>query len=178
MATSRTLGEIAATASNSPAGRLTNVAIAEMLTLLVSAVGSMRISASAETTIATVNVAIKAAGTTLLNADSQLMDMPAVNRLRYTGANDKLFKIDAHASLTVATDTEDVAIYIALNGTIVAASLMQINSLTGALVKTLSTSLTLLMSTNDYVELWVMNETDDANLTVEGMVMSAIGVTL
>lgn len=129
--------------------------------------GGFYVSTAAETSISTVNTPVKAAGTTtttqLDNFDTNSLD----NRLRYTGSITRSFQVVCSVSMTTASNNKVTAIYIAKNGSVETASEIQRLVGTGSDVGALATSTYLTLATNDYVELWVENQTDATNMTVE-----------
>tara|TARA_Y100000310_G_scaffold109018_1_gene107386 strand:+ start:1355 stop:2590 length:1236 start_codon:yes stop_codon:yes gene_type:complete len=136
---------------------------------------SMSMTTPAETTIVTVSTGgptgdnyVKAAGTTTQGALSGSFDH-SDNRLKYTGTRPSTFIVNVTTSTTSAGADKELGYKIAVNGTpndesysvrkqVVAADLGS-----GALQCLVS------LTTNDYVELFVANETDDTNLTIEAM---------
>ena len=127
------------------------------------------------TATATVNVAntpIKAAGTT---SSMQLADfsMPLSNRLTYTGADTRTFEIrfDGSVSKGVGGATQSLN-YIYRNGTLVTGAITGRTISSASDIGAFSISAQVIMTTNDYIELWLEDDTGD-DLTIEYGVLSA-----
>jgi hypothetical protein len=138
--------------------------------------GGMYLSSTAETSISTVSSGgltgdnyVKAAGTTTISGVEQRFDMPQSNRIRYTGDT----TVDVFASVTVgmtaAGNNKVFGFKIAKNGTPIDASYVPRSVGTGTDVGALPLQVATTMGTNDYLELFVGNETDATNVTVESM---------
>lgn len=169
--TQRTIPALLTLLADNTAGDISPQDIRDMLVTLVPGLGTIYISTPTETTVAAANTPLKAAGTTTLLATAQNFTMPANNRLTYTGTPDVLANVSISISMTAAANNKVVTMYVAENGTPVAASAVERKVGTGADVGALSVQYALTLSTNDYVELFVENNTDDTNLTIENMVM-------
>lgn len=129
--------------------------------------GCIYISSSAATTISVAGTYVKAAGTTTLAASSADVDMPTDNRLRYTGAPDKVFLIAAPISSTCAASNQVLAYAIGKNGTPDTSTQIKRKIGTGSDVGAMAVGTVLTLSTNDYVELFVANDTTTGNVTVD-----------
>lgn len=138
--------------------------------------GSMYFSSSAETTISVANTFYKAAGTTTdvnLHRFSGKTALAVDNRLKYTGTPDVHIHGACSFSVSVASGTNklvEVGIWhwddSAASGSILAHSIIETNQTTTA-VQSSASHFDLVMSTNDYIELHVSNETDTVNVTVQ-----------
>lgn len=158
-----------------PEGSIDPQDMRDLIVSLVPGYGSMYISSSAETTIALVNTPVKVAGTT--TAGAKLRDITHTNgRLTYTGAPIRAFIIDVALSLIVAANNKVMAIYIAKNGTPVAASEQHRKAGTGADVGNASMVVEVELNTDDYIEVFIENTTDDTNATIEHMNVVARGL--
>ena len=134
---------------------------------------------SGNTTATTITVAgtyYKVSGTTTANS---LMDFTASNnRLTYTGTSDKYFRVVVNPlSMISAGNNVIVACKIAKNGTVIGHPMTRKIG-TGADVGAGTVSFDVSLSTNDYVELFVTNETSTATVTIEDMYLSVTQVSL
>ena len=130
--------------------------------------GGFSITTSAETTISTVDTPVKAAGTTATFLLSNFDDNGGTdNRLRYTGTETKTFRVDCTVSMTAASNNQNIGLYIAENGTVIANSEVRRFVSGGTDVGAASVSTLVSLATNDFIELWVENQTSTANMTVE-----------
>ena len=107
--------------------------------------------------------AVLVAGTWVEQRISQFTTT-AAGRVTYKGGKDLTAPIDVIATLDTPT-ADTVALYIALNGTPIAAT--GISQLLEAADKgTVSTMWQLTLSTNDFIEVFVENQTDATDITV------------
>ena len=115
------------------------------------------------TTIASVDTPVKVAGTTLVGASIALFTH-ADNRLTYTGPTTHEFMVTAVGAVTAANN-KALGIYIAKNGTPIGESEMYVTGAGTTALVNWSTQHLVEMATNDYVEIWVENETDATDVT-------------
>lgn len=134
--------------------------------------GYMTMQANATaTTIGATNTPTKVAGTTTLASISQKFSH-SDNRLTYTGALSRSFKITAVASLA-SGNNQVIGMYIAKGGTAQTASTgLTTTSGVGKAENALSQLIVELL-TNEYVEVFVSNETAVTNITVAYMSVTA-----
>ncbi len=157
------------------AGSISEQDMRDLIVSLIPGYSSMYISSSAETSIAGVNTPVKVAGTTTEGA--KLRDFTHTNgRLTYTGAPIRAFIITAALSFTVAANSKVIAFHIAKNGTPIAASEQHRKAGIGADVGSTTVLVEVELNTDDYVELFVENTTDDTNATVLFMNMELRGL--
>ncbi len=133
---------------------------------------SYYLSAIAETSIGTVNVAVKAAGTTLSDG---LVDftMPENNRITYTGALTRHVHTAVSLSVSAASNNKIFNICLALNGVPLVRTKQTRKMTTSSDIGSLTLLVALDLSTDDYLEVWVENITDDTNITIESMYLTA-----
>ena len=136
------------------------------------------ISATAETSIATQNVFVKAAGTTTLSPESHNWTMPADNRLTYGGTSPRVVHLACSLSMTTAGNNKLVRITIAKSGTISPGSEVQRFVSTGADVGSTALHAMFRVDPGDYVEVWVANGTDNTNMTLETMNLFVMSMPL
>lgn len=132
--------------------------------LLARAYGSMYVSTSAPTTIVTPGTFAKAAGTTT-ELTLNDFDMPASNRLRYTGSGTLLCVVEATVSMTAGANNQLVCWRIAKNGVTIEHSEVERKVGTGADVGALAVMAEAELVNGDYVELHCTNETSTATVT-------------
>lgn len=138
--------------------------------------GSFSTNVAAATTL-TQNVYSKMAGTTtaggLLN-----FDMPVDGRLRYTGVPDRHMHIAVTTSFTCANNNKVIGLKIAKNGVVLDSTIARRKVSTGADIGSTALHGDVMMSTNDYLELFLTNETDSTNATIENIYFFAIGMLM
>lgn len=131
-------------------------------------IGFMTLNGNATaTSIATQGVAVKAAGTTALQAITQKFSHTS-NRLTYAGAITRDFKITVSASITSGNNNV-IGNYIAKNGTVVANSEIYITTNAGGRAENVTIQTVVSLATDDYVEFFVENDTGTTNITVTDM---------
>lgn len=122
---------------------------------------------STATTISVAGTAVKIAGTTTANTINQKFTH-SDNRLTYVGAKTGVWKIDSPVSFT-SGNNKRIGFYIAKNGTVIPTSEMYRTTSGTSAAASLSVQALVQLSTNDYIELWVENETDTTSVTVIAM---------
>ena len=159
------------------AGAITAEDIRDLLVSLAPSHGAFSINVPAATTIAVAGTYVKAAGTTSLDVDAEDFDddSPTDNRLRYTGAPDRHVNVIATISTTSASSNQVLGFKLALNGVVIDDSVSRRKQGTGSDIGSVTLSAHVDMSTNDYIELWVTNETSTGAVTVEEIHMMATG---
>lgn len=170
-----TYGEISAGSGFSGAGTYVNGTFGDLWKIDArgldrlgdsTAVGSLYVSTPAETSIATVNTPVKVAGTTTLVESVRVDDDSSTNnRLKYTGLKTRNFTITSAISTTSASSNKEFTWYVAVNGTVDTASGIRRKQGTGSDVGALALNWIEELSTDDYIEIWVENNTDDTNVT-------------
>ena len=133
-------------------------------------------TATAATTISVKATAYKAAGTTTLSTTPAAVHftMPANNRLTYTGATTATAFISAVLSCTTAGANDLLGFHIAKSGTVVHSSHIDRFVGTGTDQGAVAVQLLCSLAPNEYVEVWVENESAAADITVEHMSLVAI----
>jgi len=139
------------------------------------ATGLIYISSSAATTIGGAGTFVKAAGTTtsiFLNRCT----MPADNRLTYTGTPTVNGIAFASASISCGSASQEFGIRIAENGSTLATTDNRTWGATASQKHSISTWGYAALATNDYLEVFVCNETGANNITVNTMLFGFIGL--
>lgn len=153
--------------------------IRDVLLSVVPCHGRLHISTPAATTIGdTVNFFKVAGATTGGNLFN--MDMPADNRLRYLGEPDIHVHVAVSLGLTTAASNVVVGARVGKNGdpteSNAVASNIEWKIGTGADVRSTSIHYDGMMSTNDYLEVFVKNSTSATNITVPHMYFFVLGM--
>lgn len=118
---------------------------------------------NAVTTPVLVSTPTKALGTTTANPISQRFSFTD-NRATYSGALTRDFEVEAWASLT-SNNNNVLRLYIAKNGTAITTSFAEGTANAGGRAEGLVTASVVELDTNDYVEIFVSNETGPNNVT-------------
>ena len=173
--TQRTKSALATLFADNSSGDISPQDLRDFLETMHLDYGVSYISSSAETTIATVDVFVKAAGTTT--------SIPTRNfthntgRLTYNGTPTITAFAVCSFSMTAASNSKEIDFEIAQNGTVIANSLIRRKVGTGTDIGAASVQAFIpALATNDYIELWVANHTDNTNVTVELCHLMVVGL--
>ena len=171
----KTHAQLTALLADNSSGDISPQDIRDMLESLVPAFGSFSLSAAVETSIATVSTPVKCAGTT--TAHTTPRDFTHTNgRLTYTGPTDQHLHVASTISFMTAGSNKVISFYLAKNGSVIAGSKTSRKIGTGSDVGSIALHWDLMVSENDYVEIWVENETDNTNLTASTLYLFALGM--
>lgn len=119
------------------------------------------------TVISGSGVPAKVLGTTTPNAINQKFSHTN-NRLTYTGGLIRDFQVSVTTSLTSGNNNV-IGVYVAKNGTIITESEMYGTTSSAGRAESITCQTILEMQENDYIEIWVENNTSSQNITVEYM---------
>ncbi len=117
------------------------------------------------TTIATQGTPVKVAGTWVVQTESNFTGN-TTGRLTYNGSTTEV--VSASVSITfshAAGGTDDLAVYIAKNGSVITASKLT-RAVTGSARGNVGTFFNVSMDNSDYLEVFVANDSDTNNITV------------
>jgi hypothetical protein len=117
------------------------------------------------TDVVTVAVPLKIAGTTASSAITQKFSLTS-NRATYTGGITRDFKVTAVASLTASAQNLQIGFYVAKNGTVLDESEMYVTTNASARAESVAIQTITELATNDYVEIFVENDTSNTDVTV------------
>lgn len=147
-------------------GREGHTYVEDILESLAPSYGGIYVSSSAETTIAAQSTYVKAAGTTAsLGITPRNVTEATTNRLTFTGASPRIFLVIATVNTLVATATQLNGVKIAKNGTVIDASEVKDYQAVAAEDQALTAMTLVSLSSTDYVEVFLGNHTDTANMT-------------
>ncbi len=139
--------------------------------------GGFYITTPIATPIAEAGTFVKALGTTTITMLNG-MTMPISNRLVYTGAPDRSFHISASMSFTSLGANDNVSLAIAKNGSVLDHSELTRFLASGNDQGSTSVHADAVLSTNDYFELFVTNEDDTMNFTMQQAYLFALGIII
>ena len=177
--TERTVATLLATnfVDGQAAGSITPQDMRDLIVSLTHQYGDGYISTPAATTISTINVWVKVAGTTTIGSNVRNVSMPANNRLRNDGDQTRIFRVTATLNYITAGANKEIGFGIGLNGTVQANTEIRDDHLVAANERTMMVQGLVSVAAASYVEAMVVNRTDTDNVTVNKMVMHAIGLT-
>ena len=147
-----------------------------IISLLVSH-GSFVIDVPAATTIAVAGTYVKAAGTTTFDAgpDDFSDDSGTDNRVKYTGLPTRHATVDATISYTCASSNQIIGIKLAINGVAIDGSETRHKIGTGSDLVSVALSAHIDIDTDDFLEIWLTNETTTASVTIENLHVMVTG---
>lgn len=135
------------------------------------------------TAIAAANTPVKAAGTTLVNnsplsVNAVDFDMPANNRVRYIGTSTIAVGVNYAISATSATANQTFGFYLYKNGVNIGLGFKQESTMSTATTsRTGATAYGFVeMATNDYLEVFVENQTAANAITVRQLQITVGGL--
>ena len=126
------------------------------------------LSSSATTAISTVNTPVVVNGS-FTAAEASLFTTNVNGRITYNGVRQHNSDITASITFKSASGTHDFTFYTAKNGVVISGSgVMQ--EVTATTTANVSLIWDLPLNTNDYVEIWVENNDNSNNVTIENIV--------
>ncbi len=128
--------------------------------------GNMYITVPVATTFASAATPVKALGTT---ASSNLYRVthPTNNRLTYVGSKTRAFMISSSMSITQPNSNRYFSFYIAKNGVVIPESRQDVKVVNSTDQVSLTLSCWATLAPNDYVEVWVENQSAITTLTIQ-----------
>jgi hypothetical protein len=132
------------------------------------------------TTVPGANTWVKISGASSVNPGSyQFSDGGTSNRVTYTGVSPKLFHITCNISVKSNTSGSNIKAVLFKNGLALSSALSQV-TLTGGTNDIISLPLQGLtcLYPNDYLEIWITDTGNAADLTITDLSMMAIGLSM
>lgn len=133
--------------------------------------GNMYITTAVQTVISSTGVPVKVLGTTTA-ASLFRMTSPSNNRLTYTGSKTRSFQVICSLTAIQPSTNKYFSFYIAKNGVILPESRQEVKLVNSTDQGPVTLSCRVSLAPNDYIEVWVENETSNTNLTVQTMNLS------
>ncbi len=158
------------------AGSITPQDLRDLIISVAPDFGGMYISTSVETVISTVDVAVKALGTTTVSPQVRGITMPVNNRLLHDDDATRQFMIEASFSITTVSNNIILGIGIAKNGVYDVTSEVRMKTgSSGSDIVMGSLSVHEELEGTDYIEVFLVNRTDNSNIELEYMSMNVTG---
>jgi hypothetical protein len=120
------------------------------------------------TNIVTLEVPVKINGVTTANSINQKFTHTN-NRATYVGAINRSFKVTATLSVTSTSSNDQIGFYVAKNGSVIPDSEMYVTTNTNSRAESVTIQTITNLVTNDYVEIWVENDTDASDVIITFM---------
>lgn len=172
--TQRSLAELIALLPNNTSGLISPEDVRDMLVSLAPIHGSYSRLVTAPTTVSVAGDYVKAAGTTTPGTLHDLT-MDQDNRLTFVGASPRHFHVLASISMTCDGINKVLGLKLAKNGVPLDFSVVRRSVGTGLDVGALSLQGDMTLVENDYVEVWLTNETSATDVTIEEIHLHAAG---
>jgi len=122
------------------------------------------VGSSSATTITTQGAAVKIAGTTSSGPNVAKFLQNTANRAEYAGNISSFFEVSVTAALSSGSNNE-IAIYVALNGSVIASSEMRATANGGGRAESIATYGVAQLTPGDYVEVFVANLSSTTDIT-------------
>lgn len=159
------------------AGSITPSDMRDYIDSVVMPFGSLSMTTPAATTVSVAGTYVKAAGTTTISSTvEEVSDGSVNNRLIYTGTPDRHFMIEASVSMTTASNSQIVGMKIAKNGTVLDDTIVRRKVGTGSDLGAAGVQGDVQLSTNDFIELWITNESSASTVTIETLNLFIAGI--
>jgi len=132
-----------------------------------------------ETAISSAGAFVKANGTSIgtLSDPYKVDTTTTPNKLIYTGVSERHFQIMGVTSMTVVSGgNQDLAAVLYYNGAPMLDTETHTTSKTAGDLVTLTCHGDIVMSTNDYIELWVTNDSSTSNVIVKDFYLFMAGM--
>lgn len=133
--------------------------------------GNMYVTVPVATIFASTGVAVKALGTTV-STNLYRMTHPTNNRLTYTGSKTRSFSISSSLSITQPSTNRYFSFFIAKNGVIIPESRQDVKVVNSTDQVSLTLTCRATLAPNDYVEVWVENQTSTTSVTIQTLNLS------
>ncbi len=134
--------------------------------------GTIYITTPIATTITAADTPCKVLGTTTSSNLFRFDTNSASNRLRYIGTKTRTFSITGSISITSANG-QNCSFYIAKNGTIDVSTIVKRKVGANTDIGAAGISGSIILAPNDYIELWVANDSGTASITILTMNLRA-----
>lgn len=159
------------------AGSITAQDLRDFIVSVKQPYGHYARNVASATTISVAGTYVKAAGTTTLHKGDDMDDDSSTNnRLKYTAALTKNFLVVASLSFTSASSSQVLGFKLAKNGTVIDNSVARRSHGTGSDIGTATITTHISLAQNDYLEVWVTNETTATNVTLNEFSLMAWSV--
>lgn len=176
--TVRTLAQLESVLADNTSGDISPDDVRSIPQSIKQPHGSIYMVTPAATSIVTPGTYYKAAGTTAASDGTSAYEftLGTNNRLTYTGATTKHAHLVCSLSMTCASNNQILGFAIARDGVVLQHSLLRRKVGTGADVGAVALHADCALAPNDYLELFVTNDTSTAAVTVTKMYLFAVAM--
>ena len=174
--TARTKAQLAALLADNTTGDISPQDVRDFLETMHPSLGGCYVSTPVATTVTTAGTYYLGAGITTSTALHRFLHNTA-GRLTYTGTPTIHAHIAASISFVTSGTSDRIGVGIAINGAVQTGSINRQLVGTGADVASTALHWDVMMSTNDYIEMWVTNEdASGQTVTLQNGYMFALGM--
>lgn len=173
----RTVTQLLALYADNATGDISPEDLRDLVDSVTPPYGTMSRLVASATTINTPGTYEKAAGTTTFNRGVNF-DMPVDGRLRYIGSTQVHLHIAISVAMTAAGNNKTIGLKVAKNGVVMDESVTRRFVGTGADIGSTALHADAMMVQNDYLELYVTNETDTVSVTIQELYFFALGMLI
>jgi hypothetical protein len=174
--TQRSYSEVIAQFPDNGTGEISPQDLRDFVDSVRAPHASFSLGAVAETPITVIDQYEKVVDTSVAGAHSHLMTADTACRITYNGTSPRHVHIVASIAMTAASNNQTIAFRIAVNGTTLPESMIERRVGTGSDIGAVAIHADALLNENDYIELYVANETSTANVTVNDLYMFVMGM--
>ncbi len=174
--TVRSIAELQALFADNVAGDISPQDLRDFLLSSAPAHGTISILSAAPTTIATPGTYVKMAGTTVLSADATGFDMSEDGRLRFIGVSPRHLHIAVTVAMSSSGPNNIIGLKVAKNGVLLDNSITRRFLATGNDVGSTALHADIPAAANDYLEIFVTNETNTDTVTIEELYFYSMGM--
>lgn len=175
--TQRDLAALQALLADNITGAISPQDLRDFLYSMKFPCGSLYLTTPAPTTISTPGTYVKAAGScSPSDGTSSYLFTISDNRLTYTGVASFHFHIVASVSFSINQNNHIIGLRIAKNGTTLAHSTARRKVSSAGDVGSTAIHADAMLDENDYIELFVTDETGASQATIDNLYMFAMGM--
>lgn len=165
MGTQRSQAELDALFATNGTRDISAARLRDLVESCVPSVGTLAYT-TALTAIVAPSAFVKASNVTVLALERRF-SMPLVGRLTYDGPADAIAHVTGALGVTAADDAQLVSVGIAKNGVVIADSVQQLVLGAAGALSHVSLVVDVDLEATDYLEVFVANETSDADITID-----------
>lgn len=168
MSTQRTKAALDALFPDNTTRAITPSRLRDFLESCVPSYGALHfVDPGTLTVIAAPSLWTKASNASTLHNGAHRFSQPQSNRLQYDGATTVMAFAIATASFTAAANNQVLAFSLGVNGTVIEESDSRSKIASGSDVQAATVIAHAILSPGDYLELFIRNDTSDADITID-----------
>lgn len=174
--TQRTYSELITQFPDNTTGLITPADMRDFIDSVEVPHGRVSLATPVETDITQIGLYTKVNGIFVAGPYSHLTTPDTTGRITYIGPSQRHFHLVTSVSMTCAGNNQTVSFRMAVNGTTDASTQLRRRIGTGTDIGSTALHGDELLTTNDYVELYVANLTSTANITIQDCYFFMVGM--